>query len=93
MAPEPVHAFPRSFIPTLSQTKTKTKRSFVVFSKKREENALQYKKLGDSDLFISEITLGTVSYINIYFCFPVWVLILVIKGLSTKWCACALICR
>lgn len=35
--------------------------SFVVFSKKLQENALQYNKLGDSDLVISEITLGTVS--------------------------------
>ncbi|KAL3615403.1 hypothetical protein CASFOL_041064 [Castilleja foliolosa] len=38
------------------------KNSFVVFSKKQPENALQYKKLGDSDLFISEITLGTMTF-------------------------------
>ncbi|KAH6778045.1 oxidoreductase superfamily protein [Perilla frutescens var. hirtella] len=36
--------------------------SFVVFSKKQEENALRYNKLGDSDLLISEITLGTMTY-------------------------------
>ncbi|KAL8486633.1 hypothetical protein ACS0TY_023359 [Phlomoides rotata] len=43
--------------------KWKTKNtSFVVFSKKRQENALQYRKLGDSDLLISEITLGTMTY-------------------------------
>ncbi|XP_073153785.1 uncharacterized protein [Henckelia pumila] len=29
---------------------------------KRQENALQYRKLGDSDLFISEITLGTMTF-------------------------------
>ncbi|GER41718.1 voltage-gated potassium channel subunit beta-1 [Striga asiatica] len=39
--------------------KVKRNGSFVVFSKSRQENALQYKKLGDSDLVISEITLGT----------------------------------
>ncbi|XP_057783500.1 uncharacterized protein LOC131001202 [Salvia miltiorrhiza] len=36
--------------------------SFVVFSKKQQENALQYRRLGDSDLVISEITLGTMTY-------------------------------
>ncbi|KAL7124099.1 hypothetical protein ABFS83_14G025900 [Erythranthe nasuta] len=37
--------------------------SFVVFSSnKGEENALQYNKLGDSDLLISEITLGTMTF-------------------------------
>lgn len=45
--------------------KNKKKSSFVVFSKKRGENALQYKKLGDSDLVISEITLGTVITLNL----------------------------
>ncbi|KAI3459516.1 hypothetical protein Pfo_016179 [Paulownia fortunei] len=42
--------------------KRKKKSSFVVFSKTRQENALQYKKLGDSDLVISEITLGTMTF-------------------------------
>ncbi|KAK6145935.1 hypothetical protein DH2020_019804 [Rehmannia glutinosa] len=42
--------------------KRKKKCSFVVFSEKRQENALQYKKLGDSDLVISEITLGTMTF-------------------------------
>ncbi|GFQ07467.1 protein tas [Phtheirospermum japonicum] len=38
------------------------KTSFVVFSKKLQETPLQYKKLGDSDLIISEITLGTMTF-------------------------------
>lgn len=38
-------------------------------SRRRRRNSTRSKKLGDSDLFISEITLGTVSYINIYFLF------------------------
>ncbi|CAA0818692.1 NAD(P)-linked oxidoreductase superfamily protein [Striga hermonthica] len=42
--------------------KVKKNDSFVVFSKSRQENALQYKKLGDSDLVISEITLGTMTF-------------------------------
>ncbi|XP_020547883.1 uncharacterized protein LOC105158462 isoform X1 [Sesamum indicum] len=42
--------------------KRKKRSSFVIFSKQRHENALQYKKLGDSDLVISEITLGTMTY-------------------------------
>ncbi|KAL0297864.1 UNVERIFIED_CONTAM: protein tas [Sesamum angustifolium] len=40
----------------------KKRSNFVIFSKQRHENALQYKKLGDSDLVISEITLGTMTY-------------------------------
>lgn len=43
----------------------KKKSSFVVFSKKQQENAMQYRKLGDSDLVISEITLGTVSSLSL----------------------------
>ncbi|XP_042058432.1 protein tas-like [Salvia splendens] len=42
--------------------KKKSSNSFVVFSKKQPENSLQYRKLGDSDLVISEITLGTMTY-------------------------------
>ncbi|KAL0366921.1 UNVERIFIED_CONTAM: protein tas [Sesamum radiatum] len=42
--------------------KRKKRSSFVVFSKQRHENALHYRKLGDSDLVISEITLGTMTY-------------------------------
>ncbi|KAL0433292.1 UNVERIFIED_CONTAM: protein tas [Sesamum latifolium] len=42
--------------------KRKKRSSFVIFSQQRHENALQYKKLGDSDLVISEITLGTMTY-------------------------------
>lgn len=36
--------------------------TFLVLSKKRQDNALEYRKLGDSDLLISEITLGTMTF-------------------------------
>ncbi|XP_051129720.1 uncharacterized protein LOC127250460 [Andrographis paniculata] len=36
--------------------------SFVVLCQKRRENQLEYRKLGDSDLVISEITLGTMTF-------------------------------
>lgn len=49
------------------KTTKKRNTSFVVFSKKRQESALQYRKLGDSDLEISEITLGTVSALDFEF--------------------------
>ncbi|KAG8370435.1 hypothetical protein BUALT_Bualt14G0116500 [Buddleja alternifolia] len=45
--------------------KTKNKRRsglVIVSAKRRQETPLQYKKLGDSDLVISEITLGTMTF-------------------------------
>ncbi|KAH6810000.1 hypothetical protein C2S51_027783 [Perilla frutescens var. frutescens] len=45
--------------PSLLSGATRHRRHFVVISKKQKENALRYNKLGDSDLVISEITLGT----------------------------------
>jgi hypothetical protein len=38
-------------------------RVVAVASPTRETTGLQYKKLGDSDLVISNVTLGTVSFI------------------------------
>ncbi|KAG8370424.1 hypothetical protein BUALT_Bualt14G0115400 [Buddleja alternifolia] len=44
-------------------TKKRRKNSGVIVSAiRREETPLQYKKLGDSDLVISEITLGTMTF-------------------------------
>jgi hypothetical protein len=40
-----------------------SRRVVAVASPARETTGLQYKKLGDSDLVISNVTLGTVSFI------------------------------
>jgi len=40
-----------------------SRRVVAVASPTRETTGLQYKKLGDSDLVISNVTLGTVSFI------------------------------
>eukprot|EP00261_Vitis_vinifera_P034002 XP_019075245.1 PREDICTED: uncharacterized protein LOC109122546 [Vitis vinifera] len=39
-----------------------TWRSTAITSKLKEKTALEYRKLGDSDLNISEITLGTMTF-------------------------------
>lgn len=60
----------RHSIQPLSNVTGRTSRKLVVrtsslktpiSAKQAEKNAMQYRKLGDSDLVISEITLGTVS--------------------------------
>ncbi|XP_075512191.1 uncharacterized protein LOC142547686 [Primulina tabacum] len=45
------------------QWKEKRKNTRIeIVCAKRQENALQYRKLGDSDLVISEITIGTMTF-------------------------------
>ncbi|KZV20960.1 aldo-keto reductase [Dorcoceras hygrometricum] len=49
-----------SFNRTCREKRKTIRREYVCA--KRQENALQYRKLGDSDLVISEITLGTMTF-------------------------------
>ncbi|MED6148894.1 hypothetical protein PIB30_057338 [Stylosanthes scabra] len=47
--------------PSTTRTRTNTLKH-LVFASHGQKNALEYRKLGDSDLTISEITLGTMTF-------------------------------
>ncbi|KAG6607404.1 Protein tas, partial [Cucurbita argyrosperma subsp. sororia] len=59
-----------SFRSTNSSTRQNRVRRICVCAKKSNTSSLQYRKLGDSDLLISEVTLGTVSiFVRMHFLF------------------------
>ncbi|XP_015887851.3 uncharacterized protein LOC107422857 [Ziziphus jujuba] len=53
---------PPSNARTRSLLRQRSRKAAIVSAKYGDKNALQYRKLGDSDLEISEITLGTMTF-------------------------------
>uniref|UniRef100_A0A3Q7GTU4 NADP-dependent oxidoreductase domain-containing protein n=1 Tax=Solanum lycopersicum TaxID=4081 RepID=A0A3Q7GTU4_SOLLC len=52
----------RNFTRTFRSSSPTWRKSGVVTAKLAQKNAMQYRKLGDSDLNISEITIGTMTF-------------------------------
>ncbi|WMV34127.1 hypothetical protein MTR67_027512 [Solanum verrucosum] len=52
----------RNFTRTFRPSSPSWRKSRVVTAKLAQKNAMQYRKLGDSDLNISEITIGTMTF-------------------------------
>ncbi|KAG5600848.1 hypothetical protein H5410_032218 [Solanum commersonii] len=52
----------RNFMRTFRPSSPSWRKSRVVTAKLAQKNAMQYRKLGDSDLNISEITIGTMTF-------------------------------
>jgi hypothetical protein len=75
--PSPIHALGRldTELPKqyrLGITGRSRQRMPLVRARLSEKNQLAYKTLGDSELLISEVTLGTVSIFSIAF-FPIYI--------------------